>query len=64
MRATIEIGDYGGPNLEEWIQEVDSKMSILTYRVERLEETIKRIKQIVPLVDDELGMHSFEVESK
>lgn len=64
MRATIEIGDYGGPNLEEWIQGVDSKMSILTYRVERLEETIKRIKQIVPLVDDELGMHSFEVESK
>ncbi len=64
MRATIEIGDYGGPNLEEWIQRVDSTINILTYRVEELEETIKRIKEIVPLVDDDLGMHSSEVQSK
>lgn len=61
MRATIEIGDYGGPNLAEWIQKVDLTMDMLTYRVEELEKTIKRIKEIVPLVDDDLGMHSSEV---
>lgn len=61
MRATIEIGNYGGPNLEEWISRVDSTLDMLTCRVEYLEETIRRIKEIVPLVDDDLGMHSSEV---
>ena len=61
MRATIEIGNYGGPNLEEWISRVDSTLDMLTCRVEYLEESIRRIKEIVPLVDDDLGMHSFKV---
>ena len=58
MRAKIQIGDYySGMDLEDWIKQVDSRLEWLTSNLIEVEKTIERIKQIVPLVDDGLGMH-------
>ena len=58
MRAKLEIGDYySGMDLEDWIKQVDSRLEWLTSNLIEVEKTIERIKQIVPLVDDKLGMH-------
>ena len=57
MRAKLEIGEYGGIDLEDWITQIDSRLDWLTAHLTEVEDTIERIKQIVPLVDDKLGMH-------
>lgn len=58
MRAKIQIGDYySGMDLEDWIKQVDSRLEWLTSHLIEVEKTIERFKQIVPLVDDGLGMH-------
>ena len=57
MRAKLEISDYGGIDLEEWVKQVDSRLDWLTSHLADVEDTIEKIKRIVPLVDDELGMH-------
>ena len=57
MRAKLEIGDYGGIDLEDWINQIDSRLDWLTAHLTEVEGMIERIKQIVPLVDDKLGMH-------
>lgn len=57
MRAKLEIGEYGGIDLEDWIKQIDGRLDWLTSHLVEVEDTIERIKQIVPLVDDKLGMH-------
>ena len=57
MRAKLEIGEYGGIDLEDWINQTDGRLNWLTAHLTDIEDTIERIKQIVPLVDDKLGMH-------
>ena len=57
MRAKLEIGDYGGIDLEDWIRQIDNRLDWLTSHLVDVEDTIEKIKRIVPLVDDELGMH-------
>lgn len=57
MRAKLEIGEYGGIDLEDWITQIDNRLDWLTAHLTEVEDTIERIKQIVPLVDDKLGMH-------
>ena len=57
MRARLEIGDYGGIDLEDWIKQIDDRLDWLTAHLTEVEDTIERIKEIVPLVDDKLGMH-------
>ncbi len=57
MRAKLEIGEYGGIDLEDWISQIDSRLDWLTSHLTDVENTIEKIKRIVPLVDDELGMH-------
>ena len=57
MRAKLEIGEYGGIDLEDWITQINSRLDWLTAHLTEVEDTIERIKQIVPLVDDKLGMH-------
>jgi len=57
MRARLEIGDYGGIDLEDWIKQIDNRLDWLTAHLTEVEDTIERIKEIVPLVDDKLGMH-------
>ena len=57
MRAKLEIGEYGGIDLEDWITQTDDRLALLTAHLTEVENTIERIKQIVPLVDDKLGMH-------
>ena len=57
MRAKLEVSDYGGIDLEEWIRQNDSRLDWLTAHLTEVENTIEKIKRIVPLVDDELGMH-------
>lgn len=65
MRAKLEVGDYyGGIDLEDWIKQVDSRLEWLTSHLADVEDTIGRIKQIVPLVDDELGMHEADVPTE
>lgn len=58
MRVKLEVGDYyGGIDLEDWIKQVDSRLKWLDSHLAAVEDTIERIKRIVPLVDDKLGMH-------
>ena len=57
MRAKLEIGDYGGIDLEDWVKQIDNRLDWLTSHLTEVEDTIEKIKRIVPLVDDELGMH-------
>ena len=57
MRAKLEIGEYGGIDLEEWIKQIDGRLNWLTSHLADIEDTIERIKEIGPLVDDKLGMH-------
>ena len=58
MRAKIQIGDYySGMDLEDWIKQVDNRLEWLTSNLIEVEKTIEKIKRIVPLVDDSLGMH-------
>lgn len=57
MRAKLEIGDYGGIDLEEWVKQVDNRLDWLTAHLTYVENTIENIKKIVPLVDEDLGMH-------
>jgi len=61
MRARLEIGDYGGIDLEEWIKQIDSRLDWLTAHLVEVENTIENIKKIVPLVDEDLGMHDADV---
>lgn len=62
LRAKLEIGDYGGIDLEEWIKQIDDRLDWLTSHLADVEDTIEKIKRIVPLVDDdELGMHEADV---
>ena len=57
MRAKLEIGDYGGIDLEEWVKQIDNRLDWLTAHLTEVENTIENIKKIVPLVDEDLGMH-------
>ena len=57
MRAKLEIGEYGGIDLDDWINQTDGRLEWLTAHLTEVEGMIERIKQIVPLVDDKLGMH-------
>ena len=57
MRAKLEVDDYGEIDLEEWIKQIDGRLNWLTSHLADIEDTIDRIKEIVPLVDDKLGMH-------
>lgn len=61
MRAKLEIDEYGGIDLEEWIKQIDGRLDWLTSHLADVEDTIEKIKRIVPLVDDELGMHEADV---
>ena len=57
MRAKLEVGEYGEIDLEDWIRDINYRLDWLSSHLTEVEDTIERIKQIVPLVDDELGMH-------
>lgn len=57
MCAKLEIGEYREIDLEDWIKQVDSRFDWLTQHLADVEDAIKRIKKMVPLCDDELGMH-------
>ena len=57
MIAKLEIGGYSGIDLEEWAKQTNSSLYLLTSRLNEVEATIEKIKRIVPLVDDGLGMH-------
>ena len=61
MRAKLEIGDYGGIDLEEWIKQIDGRLDWLTSHLAEVADTIEKITSIVPLVDDELGMYEADV---
>ena len=44
MRAKLEIGEYGGIDLEDWINQIDSRLDWLTAHLTKVEDTIERIK--------------------
>ena len=50
-------GDYGGIDLEDWIRQINSHLDWLTSHLTEVENIIEKIKRIVPLVDEDLGMH-------
>lgn len=57
MQVDIRVGQYSDEPLERWIENTNSTIQMLCDRVLALETTIARFKEIVPLVDEDLGMH-------
>ena len=55
MRVQIDIGDYGGPSLDDWINQVNTQLLCIQSAIYRINATLNAIKKIVPLVDEDLG---------
>lgn len=56
MDVRITCGPYGN-DLGQHLSQIQDRMDWMERRICELENTISRVKEIVPLVDDNLGMH-------
>lgn len=60
MQIRLHLNGYNGyrdEDLEDFLSQVSDRLEILTQRVMELEGFADRVKHIVPLVDEDLGMH-------
>ena len=57
MRVQIDVGEYGGTSLDDWVYEINGRLSSIEEQIIRINTTLEAIKKIVPLVDEDLGMH-------
>ena len=57
MRVQIDVGEYDGTSLDDWVCEVNGRLSFIESEIIKINTTLEAIKKIVPLVDEDLGMH-------
>ena len=57
MRVQIDVGEYGDTSLDDWICGINSRLSFIESQIIEINTTLEAIKKIVPLVDEDLGMH-------
>ena len=57
MRVQIDVGEYGETSLDDWICGINSRLSFIENEIIQINTTLEAIKKIVPLVDEDLGMH-------
>lgn len=57
MRVQIDVGEYGETSLDNWVCEINGRLAFIEDEINRINTTLEAIKKIVPLVDEDLGMH-------
>jgi hypothetical protein len=60
MQIRLHLNGYNGysdEDLEDFLSRLNDHVEILTQRIVELESFADRVKHIVPLVDEDLGMH-------
>ncbi len=57
MHVEIKVGDYDDTSLDRWIDSVNGRLGFIEGELARVINDIEAIKRIVPLADEDLGMH-------
>ena len=57
MRVQIDVGEYDRTSLDDWVDQINGRLSFIESQIIEINTTLEAIKKIVPLVDEDLGMH-------